>query len=226
MIKYVSQTKYYLTLSFMLGLLVSSCGPSAPSRTRLQSIGKDIKVKEALTPLKNMSEFKNRFLLTTNDIRRRYGLDDLTWDDTLASYAQRWADYLRDNDKCLIAHRSTKGITEGKRYGENLALYWTSEPVAPGAFVSSPEFANLGWSQECEDYDYDTTHCTPHKKCGHFTQVVWQATKKIGCAVAVCDGTKTFKNSGRAEVWVCNYDPPGNVVLIDPRGNQTPERPF
>jgi hypothetical protein len=33
--------------------------------------------------------------------------------------------------------------------------------------------------------------------------MVWSTTKEVGCGVA--------RNS-RREVWVCNYDPPGNYI--------------
>jgi hypothetical protein len=39
--------------------------------------------------------------------------------------------------------------------------------------------------------------------CGHYTQIVWRNTKSVGCAVARGKGV---------EVWVCNYDPPGNYA--------------
>jgi pathogenesis-related protein 1 len=39
--------------------------------------------------------------------------------------------------------------------------------------------------------------------CGHYTQIVWRNTKAVGCAVG---------GKGAREVWVCDYDPPGNYV--------------
>ena len=37
--------------------------------------------------------------------------------------------------------------------------------------------------------------------CGHYTQVVWRKSLRVGCGMATC---------GATEVWVCNYDPAGN----------------
>lgn len=45
------------------------------------------------------------------------------------------------------------------------------------------------------------------QKTGHFTQLVWQGTKRVGCGAVNCDNDDT-------QGWflVCEYDPPGNVV--------------
>lgn len=51
---------------------------------------------------------------------------------------------------------------------------------------------------------------------GHFTQLVWKATRQMGCARVDCgyDPEEDDDNSDRAKGWyvVCEYDPPGNVV--------------
>jgi pathogenesis-related protein 1 len=41
----------------------------------------------------------------------------------------------------------------------------------------------------------------------HYTQIVWRKTRAVGCAVAT---------ARRREVWVYNYDPPGNVIGYRP----------
>jgi len=38
---------------------------------------------------------------------------------------------------------------------------------------------------------------------GHFTQVVWAATTTVGCAVKSCP---------KYPIYICEYDPPGNVI--------------
>src|SRR5580704_3622507 len=75
-------------------------------------------LKKLAHPLKDRNELEDRFLKTHNDIRRRYGLPDLAWDNSLADYSQRWADHLRDTNKCTMQHRKDAGMREGKRYGE------------------------------------------------------------------------------------------------------------
>ena len=63
------------------------------------------------------------------------------------------------------------------------------------------DFVVSTWRAEAQDYDYASNTC--RKVCGHYTQVVWASTKQLGCGVA---------RDSKREVWVCNYDPPGNWV--------------
>ncbi len=43
--------------------------------------------------------------------------------------------------------------------------------------------------------------------CGHYTQIVWKNTERIGC------GKATARRDGIFKVyWVCQYDPSGNYV--------------
>jgi uncharacterized protein YkwD len=61
---------------------------------------------------------------------------------------------------------------------------------------------------KCSDdihYKYDESHtCSP--STGHFTQVVWKDTNKIGCAIA------PTKWENGSQIVVCNYGPPGNIL--------------
>lgn len=44
-----------------------------------------------------------------------------------------------------------------------------------------------------------------------FTQIIWQSTTKLGCASAQCNGI--FDPAfGEAAMYVCLYEPVGNVV--------------
>lgn len=122
-----------------------------------------------------------------NAWRKRYGVAPLTWSPQLATYAQEWANNLLKTDR--FEHR------KNSRYGENLA-------AASGQQLS-PERVVRMWGEEVSDYNYASNSCKPGKMCGHYTQVVWRKTTQVGCGVARSNGK---------EVWVCNYNPPGNYI--------------
>ncbi|KAG2238103.1 hypothetical protein Bca52824_092676 [Brassica carinata] len=54
------------------------------------------------------------------------------------------------------------------------------------------------------DYDYGSNTCASGKQCGHYTQIVWKNSVRLGCAKVSCDNGQTFIT--------CNYDPQGNFV--------------
>jgi len=62
-----------------------------------------------------------------------------------------------------------------------------------------------GWAAEQVHYHYDSNTCDPGATCGHYTQVVWRATQKLGCALGRCPGL-AFPST-----IVCDYGPGGNV---------------
>jgi pathogenesis-related protein 1 len=167
-------------------------------------------------PLRSLKELKERFLWAHNNIRQQYRLPALSWDNNLASYAQQWAQYLKDHNKCQMMHRSMAGKTEGKKYGENLGFNWTSMTLPANKFSQSPDYVVKGFAKECADYNYQKNSCAKGKVCGHFTQLVWKNSKKVGCGVVTCDGAKNSYGKGRVELWVCNYDPPGNYISQKP----------
>ncbi|MEA5468113.1 pathogenesis-related family 1 protein [Spirulina sp. 06S082] len=128
-----------------------------------------------------------QMLNTHNQWRQKVGVSPLQWSPDLANYAQEWANKLLRENK--FEHR------QNSPYGENLAS-------ASGQQLSPERVVNM-WGDEVKDYNYNNNSCKPNKMCGHYTQVVWNSTREVGCAVA--------RNSDR-EVWVCNYNPPGNIV--------------
>lgn len=129
----------------------------------------------------------SQMLYAHNAWRKRYKVPALKWSPKLAAYAQQWAGHLSRTDS--FHHRPDSP------YGENLA-------TATGQQLTPERAVNM-WGNEARHYDYRMNSCAPGEMCGHFTQMVWKGTKEVGCAVA---------RSGGREVWVCNYNPPGNIV--------------
>ncbi|WAS90316.1 CAP domain-containing protein [Nannocystis punicea] len=131
--------------------------------------------------------------ITAAHNRHRAQLDiaPLTWSPELARYAQKWADKLKRR-ACALEHRPRKG-PDAQKHGENL--------FAASGQAATAEQVVAAWVAEVAGYDAKTGRC--RGVCGHYTQVVWRNSQRLGCGVATC---------GDSEVWVCNYDPPGNFL--------------
>lgn len=114
--------------------------------------------------------------------------EKLEWSEEMADWAADWAKKLKRKN-CGWEHRPDND------FGENLFK------GTAGAFDAA--YVVDAWASEKADYNYDKNKCKPGKMCGHYTQIIWQTTKKVGCAKIECDGM---------DIWVCNYDPPGNWV--------------
>lgn len=113
-------------------------------------------------------------------------LPAMTWDTTVAATAQSWA------NNCMFMHNPSSG------YGEN--IYATSGSATPAAVVAN-------WVAEQANYNYSTNTCS--STCGHYTQVVWRTSIRLGCGVKNCTMNSPF-GGGNWQFWVCDYDPPGN----------------
>ncbi|HEY1755648.1 MAG TPA: CAP domain-containing protein [Bryobacteraceae bacterium] len=128
-------------------------------------------------------------LAAHNAVRGNAGVPPLIWSDRLADLAQDWANKLLERDQ--LVHRSQSTV------GENLF-----DVKGHDAHASASEVVQA-WASESYGYLYKQNQCLAGAVCGHYTQLVWRATKEVGCAVA---------KSRTREIWVCNYDPPGNWV--------------
>jgi uncharacterized protein YkwD len=110
-----------------------------------------------------------------NELRAQHCAPALTWDDEVAKSAQEWA------DRCVFDHDTTTS------FGENLA----------GGSEQPTEM----WYDEVKLYDFAAPGFS--QATGHFTQVVWRASTKLGCGRADC---------GFGVYFVCRYAPRGNVT--------------
>ncbi|EFJ04297.1 hypothetical protein SELMODRAFT_138925 [Selaginella moellendorffii] len=129
-----------------------------------------------------------------NAARSAVNVSGLVWNDTVAAFASSWAATLRDQNNCALIH-------SGGRYGENLWKWWGS----PGLPAPPATDAVAAWVNERVDYNYASNTCAAGKVCGHYTQVVWKNSVRVGCAYVQCNGMNAYLVS-------CNYDPPGNYI--------------
>ncbi|MGE0224792.1 MAG: CAP domain-containing protein [Acetobacteraceae bacterium] len=137
----------------------------------------------------SLSPEAQAMLAAHNQVREKVGVPPLSWSDTLTQAAASWAQHLVETGR--FEHES------GSPYGENLYAI-TGATASPAQVVQA-------WASEAKNYDLSSNQCSG--VCGHYTQIVWKGTQRVGCAA---------RRSGGRQVWDCKYDPPGNVVGYRP----------
>nr|AHE81264.1 pathogenesis-related protein 1-21 [Triticum aestivum] len=126
------------------------------------------------------------FVNLHNRARAADGVGAVTWDNSVARSAQDYAN--KRAADCRLQH-------SGGPFGEN--IFWGSGQSWTAAN------AVKSWVDEKRNYHLNTNTCDAGKVCGHYTQVVWRKSTRIGCARVVCAGN-------RGVFIICNYNPPGN----------------
>ncbi|XP_057306021.1 ectin-like isoform X1 [Hydractinia symbiolongicarpus] len=137
-----------------------------------------------------VSEDRDACLYAHNKLRSYHGVPTLEWDHRLAKDAKNWAIYLMetgffDHDSCYPD-------------GENLyEMPW--DTTFKRAYDAVFEFYN-------EIHSYDFAHPALYEndenkfeKIGHFSQLIWKDTKKVGCCLA-------YDKASTRTVIVCRYN--------------------
>lgn len=142
---------------------------------------------------------QQEYLKAHNDLRQRVGVLPLVWSASLTAEAHAWAEQRR-RDCNYRSHSSNP-------YGEN--IFWMSyKEFTPTDVVQ-------WWFNEYKLYDNITNRCLcqPERagcECGHFLNIVWSTTRRVGCSGAVyCEDQKGV-------YVVCDYDPAGLIPGINP----------
>ncbi|TGO50492.1 hypothetical protein BCON_0182g00060 [Botryotinia convoluta] len=140
-----------------------------------------------------------------NNARASHKASAMTWNQTLADYAAQ------EGSCTKFAHDLTAG---GGGYGQNIAVSGNSDS---GALTTEAALADhiQQWYDEESIFGSLYGVASPSDTVGdflHFTQMVWQGSHQVGCAVKTC-GTDNSIYPGMY-VWysVCNYYPAGNVI--------------
>ena len=146
---------------------------------------------------RNPLVLKSTMIAAHNEARHQYGVPPLVWDDTLARdaavYAARLARLNRFEHDVQGGRTPKQGenLWMGTRgaysYGEMIGLLVDERRYfRPGRF---PAVSRTG----------DWSHVA------HYTQIVWPATQRVGCATA---------SNRSSDYLVCRYLPAGNVVGV------------
>ncbi|XP_053699835.1 cysteine-rich venom protein pseudecin [Synchiropus splendidus] len=118
----------------------------------------------------------------------------MEYDADIAHIAQAWV------DNCILAHGPPlTRMLGGYELGENL-FYSTSHPRSWTEVITA-------WHNEVDHYQYPIGSTTG-AAIGHYTQVVWNTSYKVGCGVTLCRGN-TF-------LYGCQYFRAGNVKGYPP----------
>lgn len=123
----------------------------------------------------------------------------LVWDDEVAAVAQAYVDTCPGLAHNTNRYLPSAGSGFGALMGENLAASSGLDVIQTGM---------NGWSSEQQYFDHGSRTCQPGAICGHYTQLIWRNSAKVGCGIRTdCDGQGA---GGWPNIIVCNYYPPGN----------------
>jgi hypothetical protein len=135
-----------------------------------------------------------RILAAHNRERAGAGLPALQWDDGLAADAAPWVAHLAKLD--ILEHAEDSDADDPE--GENLWL-------GTRGHYSPEEMVGL-WVAEKKDFRPgifpDNSRTGDFEDVGHYTQLMWRSTGRVGCALAA---------GAEDEVLVCRYREAGNV---------------
>lgn len=122
----------------------------------------------------------------------------LAWDCSIAATAQAWA------DTCPAGHNPA---LNANNLGENIYGSGSS------AIAKVADVVKLWVDEGPPNYIYATNDCygaqytTNNFKCGHYTQIVWRSTTRVGCGYKTGCGSTAFS----PQIWVCDFAPAGNM---------------
>jgi len=137
-----------------------------------------------------------------NAVRTQVGAPPVHWDNALARQAMVAAQ--RNLDLEELKHTDPE---DRPGQGENLAS-------ALGGHVGAKTLLAL-WVDEKSRYGGGAIDCDNDaifRSYGHYTQMIWRSTARIGCAMASND---------RGQVLACRYWPAGNICGATPRDEHT-----
>lgn len=154
----------------------------------------------------DISQLKEWLVSYHNVYRSKHNAPALISDQVLESRGKRWADELAYHRGCLVHEQP-------RTYGENLFFFGARHLPSPqtlaAAIVQSFYLEGIG-------YNYSSWKPMSFFKTGHFTQMIWKDSRKIGVGVSIVKGSQIRSPcvSGSANMYfifvVVKYDPAGN----------------
>eukprot|EP00929_Paragymnodinium_shiwhaense_P020584 TRINITY_DN13676_c0_g1_i2.p1 TRINITY_DN13676_c0_g1~~TRINITY_DN13676_c0_g1_i2.p1 ORF type:complete len:331 (-),score=30.44 TRINITY_DN13676_c0_g1_i2:313-1305(-) len=126
-----------------------------------------------------------------------HGVPVFTWDDAIAANAQAWA------DNGVYEHSTNAArVINSEQCGENLAWGY---PTRDGISSTVAWYSEIQYTEPYGTADSMTDAVPANEAIGHYTQVVWKGSTKLGCG----KGTATVGGNA-GDYWVCQYCTAGN----------------
>jgi pathogenesis-related protein 1 len=133
-----------------------------------------------------------------NAVRAGVCVGPLTWDPALAATASAWVAQCQSAGGAILDHNPNRG--GGATYfGENIF-------AASGDGLATASGAVNAWAAEAASYHGEPISSAVVQAAGHYTQLVWANTTRVGCAKHRC------ANITYGYTIVCDYAPGGNIV--------------
>jgi uncharacterized protein YkwD len=158
---------------------------STPTTSNIASTTSTSSSVGSTVPTQDLDDLQQQMLIRHNQLRSLHGAPNMTWNSELTQFA---VDYAASNFSC----DNVQLIHSGGPYGENLAA----------GYVGAYDPLNA-WYNEIDLYDYQNPGFT--EETGHFTQLIWDDTVELGCAIVLC-------NNAWRQYTICEYYPAGNIV--------------
>jgi len=191
----MTSTRFVLLVALAVGLVLQACSGGSKSASGGNTGTHTNPLGQAL-----MDEFvaaHNAARSGTLTPPPSPALPPVSWDQTLGDSAYDYLSKCPGGNVDLAPHNAN-------RTGDYKALGGTDsvgENIYAGTVAVSPTDAVDTWMSEASKYDYNTNDINA---AGHYTQVVWRASVRIGCAIVNCPNYK-YSNT-----ILCDYAPAGN----------------
>ncbi|WP_449471151.1 CAP domain-containing protein [Sphingobium chungangianum] len=130
-----------------------------------------------------------------NDERQSLGLTPLAWDSALAQDAAQYAQQMAVTNRFQHSPRASRAVPSGENLWMGPRRLYGYETMI-GAFLDEKRLFRRGGKLP------DISMSGRWEDVGHYTQMIWRGTQKVGCALA---------EGQNYDYLVCRYFPAGNA---------------
>ncbi|CAI5455710.1 unnamed protein product [Caenorhabditis angaria] len=155
----------------------------------------------------DVQSLKNMIVSYHNIYRSKHSALALSVDPVLESRGKRWADELAYHKGCLIHEQP-------RVYGENLFFFGARHLPNPKTLAQA---VTQSFYLEGIGYNYSNWRPFSYFKTGHFTQLVWKKSTRIGVGISIVKANTvrspcmSTSSNNMYLIWVVvKYDPAGN----------------